>query len=100
MFGRLTRRGAYAWKIKCQAKFAAVLTPSSAVKCRVSTPGSRARKLPAVPWELGGSQLLGDRNLERGEAFSLLFSLSAYAAAGETSRAMRLALLISATRRS
>ena len=29
-----------------------------------------------------------------------LFSLTAYAAAGETSRAMRLALLISATRRS
>jgi hypothetical protein len=29
-----------------------------------------------------------------------LFSITAYAAAGETSRAMRLALLISATRRS
>jgi len=50
-----------------------------------------------------GEFLIERPPLAAGSCLSLLFfqfSLTAYAAAGETSRAIRLALLISATRRS
>jgi len=63
--------------------------------------GGRSAMGWSVPFSWG--EFLVEGPLQAGNCLWLLFflfSLTAYAAAGETSRAMRLALLISATRRS